>query len=182
MQLVIRCWFEVSAKWINVTLFISLSLLRHLLVVFGGLQGLEASVDADQNLDISDPSVLFDLYLNTCPGQGSRTIRTEVRDGASDASTRHTAVFWVLITFLIFSLCRRPYWSPCRRYDTKLPLLYLTRLSGNGKKSHHASERTDAHTKSTAFKGESIMSTNVFYAQPLDLRNIPDWIIAPFIL
>uniref|UniRef100_A0A672IBM3 28S rRNA (uridine-N(3))-methyltransferase n=1 Tax=Salarias fasciatus TaxID=181472 RepID=A0A672IBM3_SALFA len=50
---------------------------RHLLVVFGGLQGLEASVDADQNLDETDPSVLFDLYLNTCPGQGSRTIRTE---------------------------------------------------------------------------------------------------------
>ncbi|CAF97123.1 unnamed protein product [Tetraodon nigroviridis] len=50
---------------------------KHLLVVFGGLQGLEASVDADPNLDVTDPSVLFDLYLNTCPGQGSRTIRTE---------------------------------------------------------------------------------------------------------
>ncbi|KAF5893837.1 putative methyltransferase C9orf114 [Clarias magur] len=50
---------------------------RHLLVVFGGLQGLEASVDTDPNLDVTDPSVLFDLYLNTCPGQGSRTIRTE---------------------------------------------------------------------------------------------------------
>lgn len=48
-------------------------------MVFGGLQGLEASVDTDQNLDVTDPSVLFDLYLNTCPGQGSRTIRTEVR-------------------------------------------------------------------------------------------------------
>ncbi|KAG7238590.1 hypothetical protein INR49_030664 [Caranx melampygus] len=42
-----------------------------------GYDGLEASVDADQNLDVTDPSVLFDLYLNTCPGQGSRTIRTE---------------------------------------------------------------------------------------------------------
>ncbi|AWP15503.1 putative methyltransferase C9orf114 -like isoform 2 [Scophthalmus maximus] len=50
---------------------------KHLLVVFGGLQGLEASVDADQNLDVTDPSVLFDIYLDTCPGQGSRTIRTE---------------------------------------------------------------------------------------------------------
>ncbi|KAA8584404.1 hypothetical protein FQN60_008189 [Etheostoma spectabile] len=49
----------------------------HLLVVFGGLQGLEASVDTDQNLEVTDPSVLFDLYLNTCPNQGSRTIRTE---------------------------------------------------------------------------------------------------------
>ncbi|XP_036384818.1 putative methyltransferase C9orf114 homolog [Megalops cyprinoides] len=50
---------------------------KHLLVVFGGLQGLEASVDSDQNLDVTDPSVLFDHYLNTCPNQGSRTIRTE---------------------------------------------------------------------------------------------------------
>ncbi|CAL8318230.1 unnamed protein product [Lota lota] len=50
---------------------------KHLLVIFGGLQGLEASVDGDQNLDVTDPSVLFDLYLNTCPSQGSRTIRTE---------------------------------------------------------------------------------------------------------
>ncbi|XP_078082330.1 putative methyltransferase C9orf114 homolog isoform X2 [Mustelus asterias] len=50
---------------------------EHLLVVFGGLQGLEASVDFDQNLNVTDPSVLFHHYFNTCPGQGSRTIRTE---------------------------------------------------------------------------------------------------------
>uniref|UniRef100_UPI00398E7458 putative methyltransferase C9orf114 homolog isoform X1 n=2 Tax=Pristiophorus japonicus TaxID=55135 RepID=UPI00398E7458 len=50
---------------------------RHMLVMFGGLQGLEASVDADQNLSLADPSALFHHYLNTCPGQGSRTIRTE---------------------------------------------------------------------------------------------------------
>ncbi|XP_061589747.1 putative methyltransferase C9orf114 homolog [Cololabis saira] len=55
----------------------TLSPFKHLLVVFGGLQGLEASVDSDQNLDVTDPGVLFDLYLNTCPSQGSRTIRTE---------------------------------------------------------------------------------------------------------
>ncbi|KAM9307090.1 uncharacterized protein KZ484_000421 [Pholidichthys leucotaenia] len=55
----------------------TLSSFKHLLVVFGGLQGLEASVDADHNLEVTDPSVLFDLYLNMCPGQGSRTIRTE---------------------------------------------------------------------------------------------------------
>lgn len=55
---------------------------RHMLVVFGGLQGLEAGVDADPNLEVTDPSVLFDFYLNTCPSQGSRTIRTEVRQGA----------------------------------------------------------------------------------------------------
>ncbi|XP_040260782.1 putative methyltransferase C9orf114 homolog [Bufo bufo] len=50
---------------------------RHALVVFGGLRGLEASVDSDQNLEIEEPSILFSHYLNTCPGQGSRTIRTE---------------------------------------------------------------------------------------------------------
>lgn len=47
-------------------------------MVFGGLQGLEAGVDADPNLEVAEPSVLFDLYVNTCPSQGSRTIRTEV--------------------------------------------------------------------------------------------------------
>lgn len=47
-------------------------------MVFGGLQGLEAGVDADPNLEVAEPSVLFDLYVNTCPNQGSRTIRTEV--------------------------------------------------------------------------------------------------------
>lgn len=51
---------------------------RHALVVFGGLEGLEAGVDVDPNLEVTDPSVLFDFYLNTCPSQGSRTIRTEV--------------------------------------------------------------------------------------------------------
>ncbi|RXN34202.1 methyltransferase C9orf114-like protein [Labeo rohita] len=56
---------------------VTLSPFKHMLVVFGGLQGLEASVDGDENLNITDPSLLFNLYLNTCPGQGSRTIRTE---------------------------------------------------------------------------------------------------------
>ncbi|XP_073680612.1 putative methyltransferase C9orf114 homolog [Garra rufa] len=65
-----------SEKGTNVD-HVTLSPFKHMLVVFGGLQGLEASVDGDENLNITDPSVLFDLYLNTCPGQGSRTIRTE---------------------------------------------------------------------------------------------------------
>lgn len=52
-------------------------------MVFGGLQGLEAGVDADPNLEVAEPSVLFDLYVNTCPSQGSRTIRTEVSLPAS---------------------------------------------------------------------------------------------------
>lgn len=43
------------------------------------LQGIEATVDADETLQLpgSDASALFDMWVNTCPGQGSRTIRTE---------------------------------------------------------------------------------------------------------
>ena len=51
---------------------------RHCLVVFGGVKGLEDSLDADPDLRVADPSLLFNHYLNTCPGQGSHTIRTEV--------------------------------------------------------------------------------------------------------
>ena len=58
-------------------------------MVFGGLQGLEAGVDADPNLEVAEPSVLFDLYVNTCPNQGSRTIRTEVSPPASPTSRPH---------------------------------------------------------------------------------------------
>ena len=53
---------------------------RHILIVFGGVAGLEASVDADEQLNLrgEDTSALFDMWVNTCPVQGSRTIRTEV--------------------------------------------------------------------------------------------------------
>ncbi|XP_065919026.1 putative methyltransferase C9orf114 isoform X2 [Dysidea avara] len=50
---------------------------KHLLLVFGGLQGLEASLESDENLTVDDVSLLFQFYWNTCPNQGSRTIRTE---------------------------------------------------------------------------------------------------------
>ena len=50
---------------------------RHLLVVFGGLKGLETSLESDETLPANDPSLVFDHYVNTCPGQGSGTIRTE---------------------------------------------------------------------------------------------------------
>ena len=43
---------------------------QHLLIVFGGLKGLEIAVESDENLsDVQDPADLFDLYLNTCPDQ-----------------------------------------------------------------------------------------------------------------
>ncbi|XP_006818430.1 28S rRNA (uridine-N(3))-methyltransferase-like isoform X1 [Saccoglossus kowalevskii] len=50
---------------------------NHALVVFGGLKGLEYSLDCDEKLKIHEVNDLFDMYINTCPKQGSRTIRTE---------------------------------------------------------------------------------------------------------
>ena len=50
---------------------------KHLLIVFGGVEGLESAVEADPDLDVETVEDLFDRYVNTCPGQGSGTIRTE---------------------------------------------------------------------------------------------------------
>ncbi|CAN6204093.1 unnamed protein product [Urochloa humidicola] len=50
---------------------------RHLLIVFGGLAGLEESIEEDTNLKGKHANDVFTSYLNTCPNQGSRTIRTE---------------------------------------------------------------------------------------------------------
>lgn len=50
---------------------------NHLLVVFGGLYGLESAVENDDLITVDDPSLLFDHYFNVVPDQGSRTIRTE---------------------------------------------------------------------------------------------------------
>ncbi|KAF1983890.1 DUF171-domain-containing protein [Aulographum hederae CBS 113979] len=54
----------------------------HLLLVFGGLAGLEAAASADPKL--ADKGIkagnvgdLFDAWVDLVPGQGSRTIRTE---------------------------------------------------------------------------------------------------------
>jgi len=50
---------------------------RHGLIVFGGRHGLEYALKNDSALNIDDVSVLFDYYINTCPDQACRTIRTE---------------------------------------------------------------------------------------------------------
>ena len=52
----------------------------HMLIVFGGVAGLESAVQADEELQkmgVTEPSMLFEYWVNLCPGQGSRTIRTE---------------------------------------------------------------------------------------------------------
>ncbi|KAL4892948.1 DUF171-domain-containing protein [Aspergillus ambiguus] len=55
---------------------------QHLLVVFGGVAGIEAAIRNDpqlRDMDIrpTDAGKLFDYWINLLPGQGSRTIRTE---------------------------------------------------------------------------------------------------------
>ena len=50
---------------------------RHCLIVFGGLAGLEASLEGDDELAVENVKLLFDFYLNCCPRQGCKTIRTE---------------------------------------------------------------------------------------------------------
>lgn len=50
---------------------------QHLLVAFGGPAGLEACLPPSLDPAARDASRYFDKYINTCPGQGSRTIRTE---------------------------------------------------------------------------------------------------------
>ena len=52
----------------------------HMMVVFGGVAGLEVAIKADKELEdlgVKSPEALFDHWVNLCPGQGSRTIRTE---------------------------------------------------------------------------------------------------------
>lgn len=52
----------------------------HLLLVFGGLAGLEAAVASDDELrsaGVSQARDVFDRWINLVPSQGSRTIRTE---------------------------------------------------------------------------------------------------------
>ncbi|VAI24284.1 unnamed protein product [Triticum turgidum subsp. durum] len=51
---------------------------RHLLIAFGGLAGLEESIEEDPNLNGKGANDVFASYFNTCPNQGSRTIRTEL--------------------------------------------------------------------------------------------------------
>jgi len=53
---------------------------RHMMIIFGGVAGLEVAAKADEELGrlgVHSPEALFDHWVNLCPGQGSRTIRTE---------------------------------------------------------------------------------------------------------
>ncbi|KAF2347846.1 putative RNA methyltransferase [Trinorchestia longiramus] len=50
---------------------------KKLLVVFGGVAGLEEALSRDAVLTESSPENLFDAYINACPQQQTRTIRTD---------------------------------------------------------------------------------------------------------
>ena len=53
---------------------------QHLLIVFGGIAGLEVALAADQELleaGVKTAGEIFDYWVNLVAGQGSRTIRTE---------------------------------------------------------------------------------------------------------
>lgn len=50
---------------------------KRVMIVFGGLDGLESAVEADEDISVTDPADLFPIYINSLPGQGSRIIRTE---------------------------------------------------------------------------------------------------------
>lgn len=57
----------------------SFSNFKHSIIILGGVAGIEECIDADETLDISgnQSKKLFDLWVNICQFQGSRTIRTE---------------------------------------------------------------------------------------------------------
>lgn len=53
---------------------------NHLLILLGGVAGLEVAVKNDkalQKLGVTQAKDMFDRWVNVCPNQGSRTIRTE---------------------------------------------------------------------------------------------------------
>eukprot|EP01083_Nonionella_stella_P141258 434883_1 len=54
---------------------------KHLLIVFGGPNGLESCVlnngENGRRMKLNKPELLFDEYVNVCPFQGTRTIRSE---------------------------------------------------------------------------------------------------------
>jgi hypothetical protein len=51
----------------------------HLLIVFGGVAVIEESVDANKSTALpgEDSRKLFDVWVNICPYQGSRTIQSK---------------------------------------------------------------------------------------------------------
>lgn len=45
--------------------------------MFGGLEGVEAAVEADESLAAKEAADAFDMVVNPVPGMGSRSARVE---------------------------------------------------------------------------------------------------------
>ena len=65
---------------------------NHLLIIFGGLHGLEDNLECD-DIEYSSPEDLFDLYLNPVPSSGSHVVRTEVWDFIFDFDSMESTKF-----------------------------------------------------------------------------------------
>ena len=68
---------------------------RHMMLVFGGVAGLEKAVKADVELiklGLEGPESLFDYWVNLVPNQGSRTVRTEEAIWLGLMATRDVAL------------------------------------------------------------------------------------------
>lgn len=62
---------------------------KHAIVVFGGPKGLEHYFETCLELDENSLKEKFHFYLNMCPHQGSRTIRSEEAIWISLARLQH---------------------------------------------------------------------------------------------
>ncbi|KAK8797194.1 hypothetical protein WA158_004404 [Blastocystis sp. Blastoise] len=50
---------------------------QHLMIVFGGAEGIEEAIEADEHIKTHDPASLFTYFLNPIYSRGCRNVRTE---------------------------------------------------------------------------------------------------------
>ena len=96
------------------------------MIVFGGLKGLEASVEADSKIGTDDPSEIFQHYVNVLPAQGSRTIRTEVRLCSHTGLSRNSFVTtFCRITNRGPTVCELIYFQNFREFSVFISFLMV---------------------------------------------------------
>ncbi|KJE93175.1 DNA segment Chr 2 Wayne State University 81 expressed [Capsaspora owczarzaki ATCC 30864] len=50
---------------------------KHALIVFGGVSGLPAAIEADESMEAHNPRAVFSKFLSTCPSRGCRSVRPD---------------------------------------------------------------------------------------------------------